>query len=181
MTAIRRRSDYIIGFIATAIGPNKSRKPARLIALAHNKRGKVWMKNNIHGFTADNCLSVKPCMFVFYSNFAAYIVCRRHKPCEFLWFVWTDCWGNKSYYIITSPANIKPTARGNPRISISYHGNVTPCLMHIGTPPYTNSSWLPKTSRNRLVNIDEPHMTRYDLIFSVAFASRLTIIYLHQQ
>ena len=43
----------------------------------------------------------------------------------------------------------------------------------------TNSSWLPKTSRNRLVNIDEPHMTRYDLIFSVACASCLTIIYLH--
>ena len=37
----------------------------------------------------------------------------------------------------------------------------------------TNSSWLPKTSRNRLVNIDEPHMTRYDLIFSLACASRL--------
>ena len=43
----------------------------------------------------------------------------------------------------------------------------------------TNSSWLPKTSRNRLVNIDESHMTRYDLIFSVACASCLTIIYLH--
>ena len=42
---------------------------------------------------------------VFHSNFAAYVVCRRYKPCEFLGFVWTDCWGNKSYYIITSPAN----------------------------------------------------------------------------
>ena len=41
----------------------------------------------------------------FLSNFAAYIVCRRYKPCEFLGFVWTDCWGNKSYYVITSPAN----------------------------------------------------------------------------
>ena len=29
------------------------------------------------------------------------------------------------------------------------------------------------------VNIDEPHMTRYDLIFSVTCASCLTIIYLH--
>ena len=63
--SIRRRSDYIIGFIAPAIGPNKSRKPTRLIALAHNKRGIVWMKNNIHGFTADNCLFVKPCMLFF--------------------------------------------------------------------------------------------------------------------
>ena len=38
------------------------------------------------------------------SNFAAYIVCRRYKPCEFFGFVWTDCWGNKSN-VITSPAN----------------------------------------------------------------------------
>ena len=43
---------------------------------------------------------------VFHSNFAAYIACRRYKPCEFLGLVWTDCWGNKSYYDITSPANI---------------------------------------------------------------------------
>ena len=41
---------------------------------------------------------------VFHSNFAACIVCRCYKPCEFLWFVWTDCWGNKSNYVITSPA-----------------------------------------------------------------------------
>ena len=64
-STIRRRSDYIIGFIAPAIGPNKSKKFTRLIALAHNIRGKVWMKNNVHGFTADNCLSVKPCMLFF--------------------------------------------------------------------------------------------------------------------
>ena len=42
---------------------------------------------------------------VFHSNFAAYIACRRYKPCEFLGLVWTDCWGNKSDYDITSPAN----------------------------------------------------------------------------
>ena len=42
---------------------------------------------------------------VFHSNFASYIVYRRYKPCEFLEFVWTDCWGNKSNYVITSPAN----------------------------------------------------------------------------
>ena len=48
---IRRRSDYIIGFIAPAIDPNKSKKLTRLIAPVHNIRGKVWMKNNIHGFT----------------------------------------------------------------------------------------------------------------------------------
>ena len=42
---------------------------------------------------------------VFHSNFAAYIVCLRYKPCEFPGIVWTGCWGNKSYYVITSPAN----------------------------------------------------------------------------
>ena len=42
---------------------------------------------------------------VFHSNFASCVVCRRYKPCEFLGFVWTDCWGNKSHYVITSPAN----------------------------------------------------------------------------
>ena len=56
---IRRRSDYII---APAIGPNKSKKLTPLIAPTHDIRGKVWMKNNIHGFTDDYCLSVKPCM-----------------------------------------------------------------------------------------------------------------------
>ena len=42
---------------------------------------------------------------LFHTNFAASIVCRRYQPCEFPGFVWTDCWGNKSYYVITSPAN----------------------------------------------------------------------------
>ena len=84
---IRRRSDYI----APAIGPNKSKKLTRLIAPAHNIRGKV--------------IFCEPMCALFQSNFAAYIVCRGYKPCEFLGFVWTDCWGNESYYVITSPAN----------------------------------------------------------------------------
>ena len=42
---------------------------------------------------------------VFHSNFAACIVFRRYQPCEFLGFVWTDYCGNKSNYVITSPAN----------------------------------------------------------------------------
>ena len=58
----------------------------------------------MYGFTVDNCLAVKPCILNC-SNFASYIVYRGCKPCEFLWFVWTHCWGNKSYYVITSPAN----------------------------------------------------------------------------
>ena len=63
------------------------------------------MEDSTHGFT-DNFLVVCEAMYVvFHSNFAAYIVYRRYKPCEFLEFVWTDCWGNKSSYVITSPAN----------------------------------------------------------------------------
>ena len=104
-SGIRRRNEYIIGFIALAIGPNKSRKLTRLIAPAHNIHGKVWVKKNTHGFTED--------------NFAAYIVCRRFKPCEFLGYVWTDCWGNKSYYVITSPANKPPGSRTSCRKYIS--------------------------------------------------------------
>ena len=38
---IRRRSDYIIGFITPAIGPNKSKKLTRPIVPTHNLRGKV--------------------------------------------------------------------------------------------------------------------------------------------
>ena len=34
-------------------------------------------------------------------------MCQRYKLCEFLWFVWTDCRGNKSYYVITSSANLE--------------------------------------------------------------------------
>ena len=35
-TAIRRRSDYIIGFVTPAIGPNKVKKLTRIIAPVHN-------------------------------------------------------------------------------------------------------------------------------------------------
>ena len=51
---IRRRSDYIIGFITPAIGPNKSKKLTRPIVPTHNLRGKVLMEDSTHGFT-DNC------------------------------------------------------------------------------------------------------------------------------
>ena len=81
------------------------------------------MKNNVRGFRADKCLSVKPCMSFYIHDFTdrhlsalkprtlffiqtlPRIVCRSYKPCEFPGFVWTDYWGNKSYYVITSPAN----------------------------------------------------------------------------
>ena len=52
---IRRRSYVIIGFVAPAIGPNKSKKLTRLISPTHNTRGKVWMKNNIHTWLHRQC------------------------------------------------------------------------------------------------------------------------------
>ena len=100
-SSIRRRSDYIIGFIAPAIGPNKSRKLTRLIASAHNIRVNVWMKKQ-HTWLLSVCETMHV-VFAF-KLYRVYCV-RRYKPREFLGFVWTDCWGNKSNYVITSPAN----------------------------------------------------------------------------
>ena len=105
---IRQRSDYIIGFIAPAIGPNKSKKLTRLIAPAHNIRGpRQSLNEKQHTWLHRQTVVCEAMYAVFHSNFAACIVCWRHKPCEFSGFVWTDCWGNKSYYmyVITSPAN----------------------------------------------------------------------------
>ena len=55
------------------------------------------MKSNVglHGFTDNNFMtcSREAKFIVFPSNFAAYIVCRCNKPCEFLGFVWTRYWG----------------------------------------------------------------------------------------
>ena len=102
---IRRRSDYIIGFIAPAIGPNKSKKLSRFIAPVHNIRGKVWMIKTYMASQTDSYRLWSHVCRCYHSNFAAFIVFWRYKPCEFLWFLWTDCWGNKSYYVITSPAN----------------------------------------------------------------------------
>ena len=71
---IRWRNDYIIGFTAPAIGPNKSKKLTRLMAPAHNIRGKVWMKNNIHGFTDRQLSTVKPFM-LFYIQTLPRLLC----------------------------------------------------------------------------------------------------------
>ena len=78
VSSIRRRSDYIIGFVTPAIGPNKFKKLTRLIALVHNIRGKVWMKNNIHGFT-DNKLIVceAMCMYCLPFELQGSIDCKR--------------------------------------------------------------------------------------------------------
>ena len=89
------------------------------------------MKYNIHGFTSRQFSPVKPCMLhVFHSNFAAFIVCRRYKPCEFPRFVWTDCWGNKSHYVITSPANSPPKC-ATPLKNYDATGFVTVYVQHI--------------------------------------------------
>ena len=69
-----------------------------------NEKQHTWL----HKQKAIGCEAM---YVVFHSNFAAYIVCRRFKRCEFPGFVWTDCWGNKSYYVITSPANIRSSAK----------------------------------------------------------------------
>ena len=71
--AIRRRSDYIIGFVTPAIGPNKFKKLTRLIAPVHNIRGKVWMKSiiHVHGFTDNKLVVCEAMCAVFHSNFAA--------------------------------------------------------------------------------------------------------------
>ena len=102
---IRRRSDYIIGFVTPVIGPNKSKKLTRLLAPTHNIRGKVWMKSTLNMLHRQQVIVCETMHAVLHFNFAAYIVYQRCKPCEFLGFVWTDCWGNKSPYVITSPAN----------------------------------------------------------------------------
>ena len=68
---IRRRRDYIIGFVTPAIGPNKFKKLARLIAPVHNIRGKIWMKNNIHGFTDNKLIICEAMCTVFHSHFVA--------------------------------------------------------------------------------------------------------------
>ena len=60
--AIRRESDYIIGLVTPAIGTQYAVKVERKGA-----------------FVACEAICV-----VFHSNFAAYIVYRRNKPCEFL-------------------------------------------------------------------------------------------------
>ena len=56
----------------------------------------------LHDFTDNKLLSVKSCMLFFIQTLPRIIVCQRYKPCEFLGFVWIDCWGNKSNPILLS-------------------------------------------------------------------------------
>ena len=73
---IRRRSDYIMGFVTPAIGLNKSKKLTWLIASVHNTRGKVWMNHKIHGLYRQQVIVCEAMYAVFHSNFAVYIVYR---------------------------------------------------------------------------------------------------------
>ena len=110
---IHRRSDYIIEFVTPEISPNKSENLTWLIAPVHNigyVAKSEWKTTYMASQTRSYCLWSHFLFFicslsVFHTNFAPFIVCQRCKPCEFLGFVWTDCWGNKSNYVITSPAN----------------------------------------------------------------------------
>ena len=72
-----------------------------------NEKQHTWL----HRQTVIDCEAMYA---VLHSNFAAFIVRQRYKPCGFPGFVWTDCWGNKSCYVITSPANIalRPSCTG---------------------------------------------------------------------
>ena len=40
---------------------------------------------------------------LFFIQILPRILPRMYKPCEFLGFVWTNYWGNKSNYVITFP------------------------------------------------------------------------------
>ena len=56
----------------------ENKNPAKIstytVAPAHNIRIKVWMKNNIQGFTDNKLLSEKPCI-VFFSQTLPQILC----------------------------------------------------------------------------------------------------------
>ena len=92
-------SDYIIGFVTLAIGPNKFKKLTWLLALAHNIIY-IWQSLNEKQHNYMACLWSHVCCLL--SNFAMCIVCWHYKPCELLAFVWTDCLGNKSNYSVVS-------------------------------------------------------------------------------
>ena len=80
----------------------------------------------------------------FHSNFAAHIVCWHCKPCEFPGFVWTDCWGNKSYYVITSPANTVTQTIHNNTVLEPWNLNLYVALS-MGVRSYLTSDFIEQT------------------------------------
>ena len=93
---IHQRSDYIIGSIAPAIGPNKSKKLTRLVALAHNISSKDLKKNNIHGFTERQLSSVKPVCIIQHFH-ACDSLCRKGHASNYAPFLPSSCTGCFSY------------------------------------------------------------------------------------
>ena len=61
----------------------------------------------MHGFTVKKLLSVKSCMLFFTQTLPRILCACAISRVTFFGFVWTHCWGNKSNYVITSPANSK--------------------------------------------------------------------------
>ena len=96
---------------------------------------------------------------VLHSNFAACIVFRRYKPCEFLGFVWTDYWGNKSDYVITSPAN-----------KTLWHGNILFQSRNLSDLSFSYSKVAEST--NNVLNVMSakrgPFMTRIRFKFIIS-------------
>ena len=101
---IRRRSDYIIGFVT----PSNRSKQIRETHTA-DSAGTQYTRQSLNE-KQPTCMASQTTtclcsMLIFIQTLPRIIVCRRCQPCEFLGFVWTDCWGSKSNYVITSPAN----------------------------------------------------------------------------
>ena len=73
--SIRRRSGYIIGLIAPAIGPNKSKKFTWIIAPVHNIRSQVWMKNNIYTWFHRQTVIICEAMYVVFIQTMPCMLC----------------------------------------------------------------------------------------------------------
>ena len=72
----------------------------------HWTTGQLCMRSHCEEYCLEACcIAIQISEGLGYSNFALHSVCRRCKPHESMAFVWTDSWGSKFYYVITSLAN----------------------------------------------------------------------------
>ena len=72
----------------------------------HWTTGQLYMWSHHEEYCLEACcIAIQISEGLGYSNFALHSVCRRCKPHESMAFVWTDSWGSKFYYVITSLAN----------------------------------------------------------------------------
>ena len=113
-----------IGFVTPAIGPNKSKKSRTAYsASTQNIREKVWMKNNIHDFTDNNFLTVKPCM-LFLIQILTRILCTsaiRRRSDYIIGFI-TPAIGPNKYEKLTWPIVPTHNLRGKVWMEVSTHG-----------------------------------------------------------